>query len=116
MGLKPDSSGSEAHQCQFLSRYPEISSFLCAGDVYRRDEIDASHYPAFHQCEGVRLFDATKVSKEEVMEDLKRTLEAPKTCWKWRGTTLAGLGGASFPAEDGGGHHAMARRVRLETS
>eukprot|EP00913_Durusdinium_trenchii_P011534 g10829.t1 len=41
----------------------------------RRDEIDASHYPAFHQCEGVRLFDAQKVSKEEVMEDLKKTLE-----------------------------------------
>ncbi|CAL1150195.1 unnamed protein product [Cladocopium goreaui] len=66
---------TSAHQCQFLSQYPEISSFLCAGDVYRRDEIDASHYPAFHQCEGVRLFDAQKVSKEEVMEDLKKTLE-----------------------------------------
>ena len=26
------------------------------GDVYRRDEIDASHYPAFHQMEGVRVF------------------------------------------------------------
>eukprot|EP00442_Polarella_glacialis_P008960 CAMPEP_0115113642 /NCGR_PEP_ID=MMETSP0227-20121206/41513_1 /TAXON_ID=89957 /ORGANISM="Polarella glacialis, Strain CCMP 1383" /LENGTH=500 /DNA_ID=CAMNT_0002513751 /DNA_START=59 /DNA_END=1561 /DNA_ORIENTATION=- len=66
---------TSAHQCNFLAQYPEISSFLCAGDVYRRDEIDASHYPAFHQCEGVRLFDATKVSREEIMEDLKKTLE-----------------------------------------
>ena len=66
---------TSAHQCQFLSQYPEIKSFLCAGDVYRRDEIDASHYPAFHQCEGVRLFDAEKVSREEVLEDLKKTLE-----------------------------------------
>ncbi|CAJ1405749.1 unnamed protein product [Effrenium voratum] len=66
---------TSAHQCQFLSQYPKITSFLCAGDVYRRDEIDASHYPAFHQCEGVRLFDATKVSRDEVMEDLKKTLE-----------------------------------------
>lgn len=48
---------------------------MCAGDVYRRDEIDASHYPVFHQCEGVRLFDATKVSVEEVKADLKKTLE-----------------------------------------
>merc|ERR1712048_561586 len=55
--------------------YPEVKSFLCAGDVYRRDEIDASHYPVFHQCEGVRLFDATKVSVDEVKEDLKKTLE-----------------------------------------
>mmetsp|Transcript_65148 Transcript_65148/g.152497 ORF Transcript_65148/g.152497 Transcript_65148/m.152497 type:complete len:476 (+) Transcript_65148:64-1491(+) len=66
---------TSAHQCQFLSQYPKITSFLCAGDVYRRDEIDASHYPAFHQCEGVRLFDAEKVSREEVLEDLKKTLE-----------------------------------------
>jgi len=29
---------------------------LVAGDVYRRDEIDSSHYPVFHQMEGVRLF------------------------------------------------------------
>ena len=26
-----------------------------AGDVYRRDEIDSTHYPVFHQVEGVRL-------------------------------------------------------------
>ena len=30
--------------------------FLCVGDVYRRDEIDKSHYPIFHQMEGVKLF------------------------------------------------------------
>ena len=28
-------------------------AFLVVGDVYRRDEIDASHYPVFHQMEGV---------------------------------------------------------------
>lgn len=66
---------TSAHQCQFMRQYPAVTSFLCAGDVFRRDEIDASHYPAFHQCEGVRLFDAAQVSKEAVMEDLKKTLE-----------------------------------------
>jgi len=66
---------TSAHQCQFMSRYPEITSFLCAGDVYRRDEIDASHYPCFHQCEGVRLYDTSKMTPEEVMVDLKKTLE-----------------------------------------
>lgn len=29
---------------------------MIVGDVYRRDEIDRTHYPAFHQMEGVRLF------------------------------------------------------------
>ena len=31
-------------------------AFLITGDVYRRDEIDKSHYPVFHQMEGVRVF------------------------------------------------------------
>uniref|UniRef100_A0A7S4VCA4 phenylalanine--tRNA ligase n=1 Tax=Alexandrium monilatum TaxID=311494 RepID=A0A7S4VCA4_9DINO len=66
---------TSAHQCQFMSQYPETTSFLCAGDVYRRDEIDASHYPVFHQCEGVRLFNTAEKSVEDVKEDLKRTLE-----------------------------------------
>jgi hypothetical protein len=26
------------------------------GDVYRRDSIDATHYPVFHQMEGVRIY------------------------------------------------------------
>lgn len=30
--------------------------FLVTGDVYRRDSIDATHYPVFHQMEGVRVF------------------------------------------------------------
>ena len=54
----------------------------------RRDEIDASHFPAFHQMEGVKLFDPALVggamSREEwlasegcalVAADLKKTLE-----------------------------------------
>jgi phenylalanyl-tRNA synthetase alpha chain len=76
---------TSAHQSQHLSEGHE--AFLCAGDVYRRDEIDASHYPAFHQLEGVKLFDPEVVgtaSGEEwvnspeckmIAEDLKATLE-----------------------------------------
>ncbi|XP_005997007.1 phenylalanine--tRNA ligase, mitochondrial [Latimeria chalumnae] len=33
-----------------------LDAFLVVGDVYRRDEVDSSHYPVFHQMEGVRLF------------------------------------------------------------
>lgn len=32
------------------------TSFLLAGSVFRRDEIDATHYPVFHQLEGVHVF------------------------------------------------------------
>lgn len=34
------------------------NAFINTGDVYRRDEIDRTHYPVFHQLEGVRIFDA----------------------------------------------------------
>jgi len=76
---------TSAHQSQHLREGHE--SFLCAGDVYRRDEIDASHYPAFHQLEGVKLFPpeqvGTAIGKEwldgpeckMISEDLKATLE-----------------------------------------
>jgi len=33
-----------------------FNAFLLVGDVFRRDEIDASHYPVFHQVDGVCLF------------------------------------------------------------
>uniref|UniRef100_A0A3Q4BUG8 Phenylalanine--tRNA ligase, mitochondrial n=1 Tax=Mola mola TaxID=94237 RepID=A0A3Q4BUG8_MOLML len=45
---------TSAHQRELVSA--GLDAFLMVGDVYRRDEIDASHYPVFHQMEGVRLF------------------------------------------------------------
>ncbi len=47
---------TSAHQTHFIAQ--GIPAFLCSGDVYRRDEIDASHYPVFHQMEGVRIYEA----------------------------------------------------------
>lgn len=41
-----------------------LDAFLTFGDVYRRDEIDAKHYPVFHQCDGVRLFDKFQLFEE----------------------------------------------------
>ncbi|XP_036934781.1 phenylalanine--tRNA ligase, mitochondrial [Acanthopagrus latus] len=45
---------TSAHQRELVRS--GLDAFLLAGDVYRRDEIDTSHYPVFHQMEGVRLF------------------------------------------------------------
>lgn len=44
---------TSAHQTQMLIQYPDLPGFLVTGDVYRRDEIDARHFPVFHQMEGV---------------------------------------------------------------
>ncbi|XP_078269986.1 phenylalanine--tRNA ligase, mitochondrial isoform X2 [Rhinoraja longicauda] len=45
---------TSAHQRDLIRA--GLNAFLVFGDVYRRDEIDKSHYPVFHQMEGVRLF------------------------------------------------------------
>ena len=48
-----------AHQKDLIKS--GLNSFLMVGDVYRRDTVDRSHYPVFHQLDGVRLY-----SKHEV--------------------------------------------------
>jgi len=64
---------TSAHQVDLLKQ--GHTHFLVAGDVFRRDEIDASHYPTFHQMEGVKLFDATQYTQDEVQADLQQGLE-----------------------------------------
>lgn len=43
-----------AHDVKLLKN--GVDYFLSIGDVYRRDEIDATHYPIFHQVDSVRVF------------------------------------------------------------
>lgn len=50
---------TSAHQRDMMKS--GLDAFLLVGDVYRRDEIDATHYPVFHQVEGVRLFSQQQV-------------------------------------------------------
>lgn len=59
---------TSAHQRDLIKT--GLDAFLCAGDVYRRDEIDRSHYPVFHQLEGVRLF-----SRHELFQAYEDPLE-----------------------------------------
>ncbi|CAL5192957.1 unnamed protein product [Lathyrus oleraceus] len=70
---------TSAHQAELLR--DGYTHFLVTGDVYRRDSIDSTHYPVFHQMEGFRVFvpeeweasgmDATSFSAA----DLKKCLE-----------------------------------------
>lgn len=70
---------TSAHQAQMLRRGER--KFLVTGDVYRRDTIDATHNPVFHQMEGVRVFEpseweaAGKDGTEFCKDELKATLE-----------------------------------------
>jgi len=53
---------------------------LLAADVYRRDEIDASHYPVFHQMEGALAIPRNRVTRELTESTLEleaRLAQAP---------------------------------------
>mmetsp|Transcript_13109 Transcript_13109/g.43185 ORF Transcript_13109/g.43185 Transcript_13109/m.43185 type:complete len:440 (-) Transcript_13109:548-1867(-) len=70
---------TSAHQAEKLRE--GHTKFLVVGDVYRRDTIDATHYPVFHQMEGVRVFEPSEWeeagvdSGELAATELKATLE-----------------------------------------
>eukprot|EP01096_Ripella_sp_DP13-Kostka_P001286 TRINITY_DN11530_c0_g1_i2.p1 TRINITY_DN11530_c0_g1~~TRINITY_DN11530_c0_g1_i2.p1 ORF type:complete len:439 (+),score=123.22 TRINITY_DN11530_c0_g1_i2:821-2137(+) len=77
-----------AHQRLLLDRHYDPRrppgrevGVLSAGDVYRRDTVDATHYPVFHQLDALCLFDRSLLPDDPaaallfVENDLKTTLE-----------------------------------------
>lgn len=62
---------TSAHQTEFMKQGK--TNFLVTGDVYRKDEIDAFHYPVFHQMEGVTIL-KQKMDKMEICELIKKEL------------------------------------------
>lgn len=67
---------TSAHELQCFSEC-ETPGYFITADVYRKDEIDRTHYPAFHQMEGARLW---SLNTKNLEEQLLRDIEAiPKT-------------------------------------
>jgi len=69
---------TSAHQSNLMKM--GLDHFLVVGDVYRRDEIDKSHYPVFHQMEGVSLMDNRMLGK--ISESIKMFEAGEKTAEK----------------------------------
>ncbi|KAG9256401.1 uncharacterized protein F5Z01DRAFT_650073 [Emericellopsis atlantica] len=65
---------TSAHQADTF-RADESDGYLIAADVYRRDAIDASHYPVFHQMEGAMSWDRTKVPDGDVAKAVWKDVE-----------------------------------------
>jgi phenylalanyl-tRNA synthetase alpha chain len=61
---------TSAHEVEMFRRGE--TKWLLTADVYRRDEIDALHYPIFHQIEGARIFNFNASGMKEVEEDNER--------------------------------------------
>ena len=70
---------TSAHQVDLMR--PDLQQrrrdrFLATGDVYRRDEIDRSHYPIFHQMEGVKMFETASAESADHIAMVERDLKA----------------------------------------
>jgi phenylalanyl-tRNA synthetase alpha chain len=61
---------TSAHEVETFARGER--KWLLTADVYRRDEIDASHYPVFHQMEGARICSADANSMRELEDENAR--------------------------------------------
>lgn len=48
-----------AHQVEMIKS--GLDNYIIVGEVYRRDEIDSTHYPVFHQVDAVRLIAKEKL-------------------------------------------------------
>ncbi|KAF2749015.1 phenylalanyl-tRNA synthetase [Sporormia fimetaria CBS 119925] len=59
---------TSAHQADTF-RADTSPGYLISADVYRRDAIDRSHYPVFHQMEGARTWDRNNLAQFSSLED-----------------------------------------------
>lgn len=64
--LRTHTSAHE-HECFQTCETP---GYFITADVYRRDEIDRTHYPAFHQMEGARLWTRSENVAEQIQRDI----------------------------------------------
>ncbi|KAB5586039.1 hypothetical protein GE09DRAFT_1166599 [Coniochaeta sp. 2T2.1] len=65
---------TSAHEAQ-LFRASESDGYLITADVYRRDEVDRTHYPVFHQMEGARVWNRKKVPNGDIAAAVYADLE-----------------------------------------
>lgn len=63
-----------AHQAEVL-KASEADGYLVTADVYRRDAIDRSHYPVFHQMDAAHVWDRKKVPNGDLAAAVWADLE-----------------------------------------
>lgn len=60
------------HTSAYQNFYLKSSNKFCVfADVYRKDEIDGTHYPVFHQMEGVSVYETDQLKKYMQKNQLK---------------------------------------------
>ncbi|KAK4194204.1 putative mitochondrial phenylalanyl-tRNA synthetase precursor [Triangularia verruculosa] len=66
---------TSAHEAALFAA-AKSPGYLISADVYRRDEIDKSHYPVFHQMEGARVWDRNLVPGGDIVKAVYKDLES----------------------------------------
>ncbi|EFW98752.1 phenylalanyl-tRNA synthetase alpha subunit [Grosmannia clavigera kw1407] len=64
---------TSAHELETF-RASASPGFLLSADVYRRDEVDRTHYPVFHQMEGARVWDRASVDGGDLAATIRGDL------------------------------------------
>lgn len=65
---------TSAHEAQIFKECAS-EGYTISADVYRRDAIDRSHYPVFHQMEGARMWDRSKAPEGNIASMVCKDLE-----------------------------------------
>lgn len=85
-------SHTSAHQMHCLQR--GSNAFISIADCYRRDEIDRSHFPVFHQCEVFKLYNykeaiGSQARSECLYDKSKVELETKQAIYSREASTFA---------------------------
>jgi len=73
---------TSAHQTELIGM--GLDNFLVSGDVYRRDAVDRTHFPVFHQLEGVRLVDNHELTRMAGLHSTGPTVRLFENQWAER--------------------------------
>ncbi|KAL9127095.1 MAG: hypothetical protein Q9217_003970 [Psora testacea] len=65
---------TSAHEAEIF-RDNESGGYTISADVYRRDAIDRSHYPVFHQMEAARIWDRRNVPGSDIAHAIWEDVE-----------------------------------------
>ena len=73
--LRTHTSAHQHNAFQWLAKNPSKNGYTICADVYRRDSVDRSHFPVFHQMEGARVWgpDCSAASIEHDCAALPKT-------------------------------------------
>ncbi|OCT54206.1 Phenylalanine--tRNA ligase, mitochondrial [Cladophialophora carrionii] len=74
--LRTHTSAHEHNAFQWLAHNTSSKGYTICADVYRRDSIDRSHFPVFHQMEGARVWQPQETRAAVIQRDCN---DMPKT-------------------------------------